>query len=110
MGKLKLLCIGICLSMIVVTIQTSLKQNIMDVLPRMLHDPWTVATFIDFYFNILLISAWMLYKENHWARAFMWFVGFVLLGSIATSFYLLVQIWKMKPADSIEKLLVRTES
>ena len=106
-GTLKGLCLFICASMIVVTVATSLKQNLFDVLPRLIHDPWTVATFIDFYFNILILSAWMAYKENNGARAVLWFTSFLALGSIATSYYVLVQIWKMKPHDSIEKVLVR---
>jgi len=104
---LKFLCLFIGASMIAVTVVTSLKQNMMDVLPRMIHDPWTLATFIDFYFNILIISAWMAYKENHAGRAFLWFAGFVLLGSIATSFYVLMQLLKLKPGQSPEKILVR---
>jgi len=106
-GRLKVLCIVIFAAMLAVTIVTSMRQNLMDVLPRMIHDPWTVATFVDFYFNILLISAWMAYKENHAGRALGWFVSFVLLGSMATSIYVLVQIWKLKPGQSAEKILVR---
>ena len=105
---LKISLSAMCLCMIYVTVATSLKQNLMGVLPRMIHDPWTLATFIDFYFNMLLLSGRMAYKEGSAGRALAWFVSFIALGSIATSFYVLVQVWKLRPGDRIEKLWVRS--
>jgi hypothetical protein len=104
MSKLKFILIVMCLSMIGVTIATSLKQSLFDVLPRMLHDPWTVATFVDFYFNIIIITSWVAYKEGSVLKTFAWFIAFVLLGSIATSFYVLLQIWKLEPGDTLNQL------
>jgi len=104
MAKLKFLLLTICLVMIVVTVRTSLQQNLFNVLPRMIHDPWTVATFVDFYFNIIIISCWVAYKENSMLRTLAWLVAFILLGSIATSFYVLLQIWKLNSNESLDHL------
>src|SRR5262245_46344741 len=104
---LKVGCLAISVLMTAVTIYASLQQNLMTVLPRMIHDPWTAATFIDFYNNILLISAWMAYKENHAGKTIAWFVAFVLGGSITTSLYVFLQLNKLRPEDSLDRVLVR---
>jgi hypothetical protein len=87
-----------------VTIKTSLQSNLLQVLPRMLHDPWTVATFVDFYFNILILWSWVLYKENSFVRSFFWLVAFIGLGSIATSGYVFLQLSRLKPGDTLNQL------
>jgi hypothetical protein len=76
-------------------------------LPRLSQDPWVVATLKDFYNNTLLIFIWVVYKESKWWSRLGWFLGFVILGSIATTGYVLVELLRMKPTDSIDKLLTR---
>jgi len=104
---LKVLFGGICLSMIVVAVVTSLKSNLWEVGPSILSEPWNVATLIDFYFNILIISVWVVYKENNILKSILWIVAFVILGSIATSFYVLTQLFRLKPEESLSNLLLR---
>ena len=97
------------LAMIAVTVKTSLQVNLLDVLPGMVHDPWTRATFIDFYFNILIIWSWVVYKENHMARSLLWLAAFIALGSIATSFYVFLQLHRWDPDQPFETVFLRAK-
>lgn len=109
LGILRAVLILIAVTMTALTIHVSLLQSLWDVLPRMIHDPWTFATFVDFYFNLLLISAWMAYKEQSWLSRVVWFALFIGMGSIMTSFYMLWQTRGLRPGDSIRRLLLRAE-
>ncbi len=104
---LKILCGFICVSMTCVTVVTSLKSNLFVVLPIMIHDPWTLATLIDFYFNILIIWAWVVYRERRFAVSVAWLLAFIALGSIATSGYVLLQLFALKPVEGLDSLFLR---
>ncbi len=88
-------------------VMTSLQSNLFKEWNALAQIPWLVATVKDFYVTQLPLSLWMFYKESHWLARVLWFVAFVALGSIATSFYLLLQVWKLNPEDPIEKILTR---
>jgi hypothetical protein len=97
----------ISLAMMAITVHTSLESNLFVIFPRMLRDPWTLATLIDFYFNVLVFSAWVIYREHRWVRSALWIVAFIGLGSIATSGYVFAQLLAMRPGDSFSKILAR---
>nr|GMD50147.1 uncharacterized protein LOC109151045 isoform X3 [Ipomoea batatas] len=42
--------------------------------------PWLTATLIDFYFNIVAIGAWVIYKESNWISAVLWVVLLICFG------------------------------
>ncbi len=104
---LKIFFATISLTMIYVTLRTCLQVNLFHVLPAMVRDPWTMATFIDFYFNILIFTSWVIYKERRLPIAGLWFLAFIALGSIATSAYVLTQLFKLKSGDSLDKILAK---
>ena len=108
-GAPKVLFLSISLFMIAVTIHTSMRSNLFESWPRLAAEPWMGATLIDFYFNILLISCWVFYREKSRFMAILWILGFVLLGSIATAFYVFLRIAALKPGEGIQKALLRTE-
>lgn len=93
--------------MILVTIKTSLQVNLFHVLPGMLRDPWTVATFIDFYFNILIFFTWVVYKESSVWRSLVWLALFLGLGSIATAGYVFLQLSKLKSDEHPSAILTQ---
>ncbi len=93
--------------MIAVTVHTSMKSNLWLEGARLLREPWMAATLADFYFNIFLISLWAAYKEANVTRAVLWIFLFALLGSIATSFYVLIQVVRLKPEEPLENILLR---
>jgi hypothetical protein len=66
---------------------------------------WTLATLIDAYYGFLTICAWMLWKETGALPRALWFAAIMLLGSIATSAYVLRQLARLKTADSMSTLL-----
>ena len=104
---LRLLFLSICLSMIGITIQTSINSNLFKEWDFLGSIPWMRATLWDFYFNIAIISVWMVSKENHIVRAGLWLIAFILLGSIATSLYGFLQLRKVKVGDDFSTLFVR---
>ncbi len=104
---LKVLFGGMSFFMIYLVIKTSIESDMFNLNPVVLNEPWFKTTLFDFYFNITIISAWMVYKEANWVRSVFWILAFILLGSIATAFYVLRQLLKLKPGDSFEKVILR---
>ena len=97
------------LTMIYLAIKTSAQSNLSQLPPGVLNEPWFKTTLIDFYFNIVIISTWVIYKEHNWIKAFFWIFAFVALGSIATSFYVLRQFLKLKEGEGLEAVLLKKE-
>lgn len=89
-------------------IDTSLRSNLFEEWNFLASIPWMEATLKDFYANVLFIFVWVAYKERHWLKILIWFVALVCLGSIATALYVLIQLFRMKQTDSLDRLFVRT--
>ena len=105
---LRILFILIFVYMVSTIIATSIESNLFAEWSNLGTIPWMTATLKDFYANMVIIALWMLYKENtSFARA-SWLVLFVCLGSIATSAYVLVHLFRISAKDPIEKLLLRS--
>jgi hypothetical protein len=66
---------------------------------------WTIATLIDAYYGFITFYAWVLWKEARALPRVFWFVAIMLLGNIAMSAYVLRQLARLKPADSMGTLL-----
>ena len=99
--------IFICVYMTFLVYDTSMRSNLWQILPELNKQPWFNTTVIDFYFNIAIISIWVIYKENHLGKSLLWIVAFVCLGSIATAFYVFLQLRHIKDGQSFEKILLR---
>ena len=104
---LKVLFGGMSVGMIILVIFTSLKSNMFQLPECVLKEPWFWTTLVDFYFNITIISAWTVYKENNAMKSSLWIIAFVLLGSIATSFYVLLQFLRLKEGEGLEAVFLR---
>ena len=104
---LKLLMGGMSLTMVFIAIATSMKSDMFHLSSVVLNEPWFTTTLVDFYFNITILSAWIIYRENNWLRSVLWIIGFICLGSIATSFYVLLQLLSLKPGQGLEAVLLR---
>lgn len=96
-----------CLTMIGVLIHTSLQSNLITEWNSLAKIPWMKATLWDFYINMSLPAGWMLYKERHWPTRLLWLVGFIGLGSVATTFYLYRKLSSLRPGEGIDRLLSR---
>ncbi len=106
---LKIFFLGISLTMIVLTILTCMQSNLIKEWSRLGAEPWMRATLVDFYFNITLLSCWALYREKSRFTAALWILAFILLGSIATAFYVFLRIAELKPGEPLQKALLRAE-
>lgn len=95
------------LAMINLVVVTSLKSNLFEVWQPLSQEPWFVTTLFDFYFNIVILSAWVIYKERNLLLAAGWIIGFITLGSIATLLYVVIQLVFLKPNEPISQILLR---
>ena len=102
---LKLLFGGILLTMIVVTVDASLKQSLWDSWPGLKAQPWAIATLFDAYFGFLTFFVWVAYKESNAMRSAAWFVLIMCLGNMAMAAYVLIQLFRLKPEDPAESIL-----
>jgi hypothetical protein len=66
---------------------------------------WTIATLIDAYYGFLTFYVWVLWKETRALPRVLWFVAIMALGNIAMSVYVLRQLARLKPGDSMGVLL-----
>jgi hypothetical protein len=108
---LKTLFGGILVAMLAVTITASLKQPVWD-WGGLTTEPdrwWTIATLADAYFGFLTFYAWVFYKESTATARAGWFIAIMLLGNIAMSVYVLLQLSKLQPGDSVAQLLLRKQ-
>jgi drug/metabolite transporter (DMT)-like permease len=97
------------LGMILLVIWTSMQSDMFNLPEPVLKEPWFWTTIVDFYFNIAILSAWVIYREANWLRSLLWIVAFVILGSIATAFYVFLQIAALKQEEGIEVALLRRQ-
>jgi hypothetical protein len=104
---LKLLFGGIFVWMVVMTIRTSLQVSLWSSLDSFKGNPWAVATLYDAYFGFITFWVWVAYKERTmWARV-LWLLLILALGNIAMSFYVLIQLFRLKPGQPVEAVLGR---
>lgn len=92
--------------MVVLVVITSLQSNMFQLPSEVVNEPWFRTTLVDFYFNICVIAAWTIYKEANVLKASVWILSFIFLGSIATCFYVFLQINRLKPSDGLEKIFL----
>jgi hypothetical protein len=104
---LKILFGAIFVWMIVMTVQTSMKVSLWSSLHSFTGNPWAVATLWDAYFGFTTFWVWVAYKESGWVARIVWLIAIYALGNIAMSFYMLIQLYRLKPEDGMEQLLLR---
>jgi hypothetical protein len=66
---------------------------------------WTIATLMDAYFGFLTFYVWVFYKETRWPPRTLWFLAIMLLGNMAMSAYVLLQLHKLKSAQAPSDIL-----
>jgi uncharacterized BrkB/YihY/UPF0761 family membrane protein len=65
---------------------------------------WTWATLLDAYCGFMTFYVWVLFKEPRWLPRIGWFVAIMLLGNMAMSCYVLLQLLRLRseaPASDI---------
>lgn len=104
---LKCLFAAIFLWMTVFTIRTSLAVSLWSAWDSFGANPWAVATLYDAYCGFITFWVWVAYKERTLASRILWLLLILGLGNIATSLYVLIQLFRLKPGQPVEALLTR---
>ena len=104
---LRLLFAIILVSMLVVTSWASLRQPVWEWggLTQAPDNGWTIATLFDAYFGFITFYVWVAYKEGRWVPRIGWLIAILLLGNIAMSVYVLLQLRKLPPNEPMAALL-----
>ena len=104
---LKLLFGAIFVFMVVMTIRTGLTVSLSAAWPSYAANPWAMATLCDAYFGFVTFYAWVFYKERSVLARALWFVLIMALGNIAMSFYVLIQLFRLRAEEPAEAILRR---
>ena len=107
---LKILFAAIFIWMVVLTVRTSMQVSLWSSWNAFSGNPWAVATLYDAYFGFITFWVWVAYKERTMWLRLLWLVLILCLGNIAMSFYMLLQLHRLKSEDSLETLLQRNET
>ena len=68
---------------------------------------WFKTTLADLYFAFLTFFVWVAYKEIQLWRKLIWFALIMLLGSLAISAYMLLELYRLQDGDTFGTLLTR---
>lgn len=71
------------------------------------NNPWLIAALFDAYFGFLWFWLWVAYKETSWVARVAWLVAFLALGNMGMAGYVLLQLFRLPTAATIEDLLLR---
>jgi len=93
----------IFLFMVAMTVRTSLQVPIWHA--SFAGNPWAWATLYDAYFGFITFFCWVAWRERSLSSKILWFILIVALGNIAMSFYVLLQLFALKPAEPVGALL-----
>lgn len=106
-SALKLLFALILISMIVCTSWASWHQSVIHWQGLTLGQDryWTIATLFDAYFGFLTFFVWVCFKEQRWLPRIGWFIGIMLLGNMAMSAYVLVQLMRLRADQDVSAML-----
>lgn len=86
-----------------VVISTSLQSNLFEQWDYLGSIPWMRATLWDFYANVSVIYLWVCYKEKGIAVKIIWLILLVLLGSIASTAFVLIQLFRLKSNEGLKE-------
>ena len=104
---LKILFGGIFLWMVIMTIRTSMQVSLWSSLHSFAGNPWAVATLWDAYFGFITFWVWVAFKESTMVARIVWLILILALGNIAMSAYMLIQLFRLKPDEGMQALLLR---
>ena len=104
---LKILFSCILLSLLVYTAWASTRQPVLQWggLTSGTDRYWTIATLMDAYFGFLTFYVWVFFKERRPLPRIAWFVAIMLLGNMAMSAYVLLQLLQLRPDQEASVIL-----
>ena len=104
---LRLLFGFILVSLLAFTTYASTQQPVIDWqgLVRAPDHWWTIATLMDAYYGFITFYVWVFYKEQRWLPRLGWLIAILLLGNMAMSVYVLLQLARLPAADDASAIL-----
>jgi Protein of unknown function (DUF1475) len=72
-------------------------------------DPWVIATLFDAYWAFITFYVWVAWKEQSFVARVLWFVSIILLGNLAMSAYMLVQLFAVPAAGPLAEVFTRRQ-
>lgn len=103
-GFLKIFFSAVWLFMVYIVVSTSVESSLFKEWDFLGSIPWMRATLWDFYANILVIFLWVCFREKSLPVKIIWAIVFFCLGSIGSIGYLLIQLFALKPNDSLNRI------
>ncbi|HEX2852702.1 MAG TPA: DUF1475 family protein [Opitutaceae bacterium] len=98
----------VIVSMLGVTSWATLHQSLGEFARGpVIRDPWVVATLFDAYWAFITFYVWLAWKEQSLAARVLWFPAIVLLGNLAMSAYLLVQLFSVPQTGLLADVFTR---
>ena len=107
LNVLRVLFALIFVGMLSLVITASIDQNMFEAVGSMWPNWWFRATLADAYFGFLTFFVWVAYKELRLWRKLVWFASIMLLGNLAISAYILLELFKLQAEDTFDTLLTR---
>jgi hypothetical protein len=93
--------------MVYVTVHSSLQMSLRAAWDGYAANPWAVATLWDAYCGFITFFCWVCYKEASMGPRVLWFILIMALGNIAMSFYMLIQLFRLRDDQPIDALVRR---
>jgi len=93
--------------MIGVTLWAASHSSLLDPAVRAAYtaQPWAIATLFDAYCGFITFFVWVAFRERGLGVKILWLVLILLLGNIAMSLYVLLQLFRLKPDEPFLSLL-----
>ncbi|MEM7406711.1 MAG: DUF1475 family protein [Pseudomonadota bacterium] len=63
-----------------------------DEFPALVAMPWGFVTVVDLYAGLVLVAAWVVWREPRWPVALLWTLALFSFGNLATCVYLLLAL------------------
>ncbi len=96
--------------MLWVTSWASLNQSLGDFArSATFRDPWVIATLFDAYWAFITFYVWLAWKEQSLVARLLWFVSIILLGNLAMSAYMLVQLFAIPATGPLAEVFTRRQ-
>ncbi|PWA94249.1 hypothetical protein CTI12_AA017470 [Artemisia annua] len=83
----------------IITTKTSFPKTFQTELPLDCGCRWLMALYVDVFIDVVVIAAWVIYKESSWIVAAAFTVLLCVFGSIATCGYVILQFYKLSPEE-----------
>ena len=95
------------LGMVTIVVRASIASSIPDAWDSYAANPWAVATLWDAYAGFTIFWIWVAAREASWGIRFFWLILIYALGNIATAFYVLIHLIRLRPGQPVMSILAR---